>query len=364
MTHCQHYGHCGGCAFDSRTAIDKPNLLRNALIRAGYENPLIFPLIETPLQSRRRADLAATRIGPTITLGLHEARSKTVVDMRECILLDPRIVALLPPLRILLRSLEAFRRSASVIINFLDNGADILLRTDAALTGPDRSKIIAFARTHNTPRISVAKDKAEPEPIIILNPPVITFSGTPVEPPPGAFLQASPQGEAAIIAATLAGLPKLNQKSRIAELYAGIGTLTFALVNHARIEAYEGAADAFAAQERAIRKNNLSGRIKLLLRDLSRRPLQAADLKGCAAVVLDPPYAGAASQIKFLTAAAVPRLIYISCNPEALASDAYALKKSGYALLSAMPIDQFPYSENLESVVVFEMSKQQGLGRL
>ena len=358
MSHCQHFGICGGCASDSRTAIDKSALLRNALIRAGYENPLISPLIETPLQSRRRADLAATRIGPTLTLGLHEARSKTVVDMQECILLDPRIVALLPPLRILLRSLEAFRRTASVIINLVDNGPDILLSTDFALTGPDRNKIIAFARVQNAPRISVAQEKAEPEPIIILSPPVITLSGIRVEPAPGAFLQASPQGEAAIIAATLAGLPKLTAKSRIAELYAGIGTLTFALVNHARVEAYEGAADAVAAQERAIRKNNLAGRIKLLHRDLSRRPLQAADLKGCAAIILDPPYAGAANQIKFLTAAAVPRVIYISCNPEALTNDAYALKKSGYALRSATPIDQFPYSENLESVVVFEMSKQ------
>jgi 23S rRNA (uracil1939-C5)-methyltransferase len=358
VTHCQHYGTCGGCAFDSQTAIDKPALLRNALIRAGYENPPIAPLIETPLQTRRRADLAATRMGPTISLGLHKSRSSDVVDMQECILLNPRIVALLPPLRTLLRSLEAFRRTASVIINVLDNGPDILVRTDATLTGPDRSKIITFARTHNTPRISVAQSNGEPEPIIILNPPVITFSGTPVEPPPGAFLQASPQGEAAIIAATLAGLPKLTAKSRIAELYAGIGTLTFALVKHARVEAYEGAADAVAAQDLAIRKNNLSGRIKLSHRDLSRRPLQPADLKGCAAIVLDPPYAGAANQIKFLTAAAIPRLIYISCNPEALASDAYSLKKSGYALLSATPIDQFPYSENLESVMVFALSKQ------
>jgi len=358
MSHCRHFGVCGGCTVDDRAAIDKSLVLRNALIRAGYENPPVAPLVEIPLQTRRRADLGATRSGTVIALGLHKARNTEVVDMQECMLLDPRIFALLPPLRVLLRSLEGFRRVASVIINLLDNGPDILLRTDAVLTGPDRSKIIGFARAHNTPRISVATDKAEPEPIIILDAPVITLSGIPVEPAPGAFLQASPAGEAAIIAATLAGLPKLSTKSRVVELFAGIGTLTFALAKLARIEAYEGSLDAVAAQERAIRSENLAGRITLTQRDLTRRPLQNVDLAGVAAIVLDPPYAGAANQMKFLAASAIPRIIYISCNPNALGSDAYVIRAAGYRLLSATPIDQFPYSANLESVVVFDKLKQ------
>ena len=73
--------------------------------------------------------------------------------MRD-VLLDPGIVALLPPLRVLLRSLEGFRKAASVVINLLDNGADILVRGDADFAGPDRNKIIAFARAQNVPRFS------------------------------------------------------------------------------------------------------------------------------------------------------------------------------------------------------------------
>jgi 23S rRNA (uracil1939-C5)-methyltransferase len=357
MSHCRHFGLCGGCAVDDRAAIDKFSLLRSALIRAGYENPPVAPLVEIPLRTRRRADLAATRSGAVVTLGLHRSRSAEVVDMQECVLLDPGIVALLPPLRMLLRSLEGFRKAASVVINLLDNGADILVRGDADFTGPDRNKIIAFARAQNVPRFSIAKDKAEPEPVIILNPPVITLSAIPVEPAPGAFLQASRAGEAAIIAAVLAGLPKLTAKSRIAELYAGIGTLTFAVARLARVEAYEGNADAVTAQERAIRRNNLAGRITLTQRDLSRRPLQLPDLTARAAAILDPPYAGASVQMRFLIAASVPRIIYVSCNPDALAKDAHALANAGYTLLAATPIDQFPYSENLESVVVFGKPK-------
>ncbi|OYV52961.1 MAG: (uracil-5)-methyltransferase [Acidocella sp. 20-58-15] len=353
MSHCIHFGACGGCAVADRTAVEKPALLQAALQRAGYAGVTVAALVETPLQTRRRVDLAIKRYAGVITLGLHRARSDEIIDMTECVLLTPRIVALLPDFRILLRSIEALRRTGAVIINWLDTGPDILLRLDGDLTGPDRTKLIAFARAHNAVRISVAKGAAEAELVVMLSSPVITLSGVAVEPPPGAFLQASAAGEAAIIQAVLAGLPKLTAKSRIVELYAGVGTLSFALVPHGRVEAYEGAADAVAAHELALRKANLAGRMSVAVRDLTRRPLMVADMTKAAVVVLDPPYGGTGPQMKNLAAALVPRIIYVSCNPDALATDAFALKRAGYEVVSATPIDQFPYSENLESVVVF-----------
>jgi 23S rRNA (uracil1939-C5)-methyltransferase len=351
LNHCIHFGTCGGCAVDDRHAINKPQRLRQAL--SLYPDTPIAPLVETPMRTRRRADLAATRKGTEISLGLHQAGGARVVDMRECALLLPEIVTLLPELRILLRSLQALKSTGSVVINWLDHGPDILLRMDAPFTQPDKSKIITFARAHNAPRISVATGTDIPEPVVILRPPIITFSNIAVAPPPGGFLQASSAGEAAIIAAVLAGLPKLTAKSRIVELFAGSGTLSFALAQHAHVEAYEGDDAATAALDQAIRANSLGGRMRVARRDLHRRPLQAAAFAKAAAVVLDPPYAGAALQMRFLCAANIPRIIYISCNPQALATDAAQLHRAGYKLLAATPIDQFPFSENLESVVVF-----------
>ncbi|HQT65240.1 MAG TPA: class I SAM-dependent RNA methyltransferase [Acidocella sp.] len=328
-------------------------MLRTALQRAGYPNVTLAPLLETPLKSRRRVDLAVKRFAGAITLGLHRARSDEIIDMTECVLLERRILALLPPMRVLLRSIEGLRRTGSVIINWLDSGPDILLRLDADITGPDRTKMIAFAREHRALRISFAKGTEAAEPVAMLASPVMTLSGIEVVPPPGAFLQASIAGEAEIIKAVLAGLPKLTAKARIVELYAGIGTLSFALVPHGRIEAYEGAVDAVTAHELAIRRANLAGRMQVSVRDLNRRPLLIAEIAKAAVVVLDPPYAGAGAQMKNLAASGVKRIIYVSCNPDALATDAFALQRAGYEILTATPIDQFPYSENLESVVVF-----------
>lgn len=338
---------------DDPGAIDKVSLLEGALARAGFADAPVAPLVEVPAGTRRRVDLAATRKGVDIALGLHKARGADVVDMRECALLRPEFLPLLPPLRELLRSLTAFRRAGSVVINWLDNGPDILLRLDAEFLQPDRRRIIEFAKAHGAPRISIATGTEMPEPVVIAVPPVVSFGGVAVTPPPGGFLQASVEGETAIIAAVLAGLPRLTAKARVVELFAGAGTLSFPLAALARVEAYEGDEAAVAAADAAARGAGLAGRVTFARRDLHRRPLQPADMAKAACVVLDPPFAGAAAQMRFIVASGVARVIYVSCNPEALAPDAGALRRAGYGVIAATPIDQFPYSGNLESVVVF-----------
>ena len=352
MAHCVHFGICGGCAVDDRAALDKSRLLRDALARAGYADAPIAPLVEVPAGTRRRVDLAVTRKGAELALGLHKARGEDVVDMRECALLRPEFLPLLLPLRELLRSLTGLRRAGGVVINWLENGPDILLRLDAECALPDRRRIVEFAKTHGAPRICVAVGRDAPEPVAVLQPPRINFGGVAVTPPPGGFLQASAEGEAAIISAVLAGLPKLTNKARIVELFAGAGTLSFPLAAHARVEAYEGDEPACAAADSATRAAGLAGRLGFTRRDLHRRPLQPADMAKAAAVVLDPPYAGAAAQMRFIVMSNVARVIYVSCNPDALAADAGQLRRAGYKVLAATPIDQFPYSGNLESVVV------------
>jgi 23S rRNA (uracil1939-C5)-methyltransferase len=187
----------------------------------------------------------------------------------------------------------------------------------------------------------------------MLRPAHIRFGSIDVDPPPGAFLQASAEGEEAIVRAVLAGLPVCSRQTRIAELYAGCGTITFALANQARVTAWEGDTSAAGAIELAARKAGLEGRISVERRDLARQPVLAQDLSAFAAAVLDPPYAGAPAQIAQIAAARVPRVIYVSCNPAALARDARFLHEAGYRVVAATPIDQFLWSARLESVVVF-----------
>jgi 23S rRNA (uracil1939-C5)-methyltransferase len=355
---CRHFGRCGGCVLQHWHDADyrswKSGLLSYALRQAGFAPPDPIEFIPGLPGERRRLDFAVRRVPGRMILGLHEQRSSKVVDLTDCLVLHPILVALMAPLRTLLLGLRAVRREASVVINLLDSGPDMLLRTDAVLTLEDRLALTGFATAHDLPRISHARSDDEPETIAMLRPPTTSWSGAVVRPPPGAFVQATTEGERAIVAAVQRGMPaKRNSKARVAELYAGCGTLTFALAEFCRVAAFEGDAASAGALKQAVNQAGLAGRIETWQRDLARQPLSAKELEAFGAVVLDPPHGGAAAQFGQIAVAGVPTVVYVSCNPATLSRDARVLQGSGYTLAAVTAIDQFLWSARLESVTVF-----------
>ena len=354
---CPHFGICGGCAVqhwaDSHYAAWKANLIAGALRRAGFASDGLI-LQRTPPRARRRMDFALRRNQGSVTVGLHAARSDNLVDLQVCEILHPTLFALVAPLRIVLKSLTAFRREGSAIVNLLDSGPDLLLRLDDTPDSGDRTRLAAFAEAHGLPRITCAPLRGGMETAAQLRPAITRLQGVTIAPPPGAFLQASQAGEDAIVAAMLAGLPeRLPARARVVELFAGVGTLTFALAKRARVVAYEGDRVAADCLVSAVNGSGLAGRVTIAIRDLARQPLAAKEMAGAAAIVLDPPYAGAAAQMEQIAAAGAPRVIYVSCNPAALVRDARVLGMAGYRLIQSTAIDQFLWSARVEGVAVF-----------
>ena len=365
---CRHFGVCGGCSVQHWSGEKyrgwKAGLLAGALRRAGFQDVALEPFVGAVPGARRRMDLAIRRVAGRVVLGLHVGQSAEVIGLEECPVLHPGLVVLLGPLRAALARLAGLRRVGSAVVNLLDSGPDLLLFTDVALTAGDRAMLADFARGQGMPRVSWAPvagardDHDAAEPVAALSPARTVLSGVEVAVPPGAFLQASAAGEAAIVAAVLAGLPeRLGTRAQVAELYAGCGSLTLALAQRARVAAFEGNALAVAALRAAAGQTGLGGRVSVRQQDLARRPVLANEFLPYAAVVLDPPFAGAAAQIAQIAASAVGRVIYVSCNPAALARDATMLRSAGFTILAATPIDQFLWSARLESVVVFGRAK-------
>jgi 23S rRNA (uracil1939-C5)-methyltransferase len=352
---CAHFLEgCGGCALQhwapTPQAAWKRERLRVALARGGFPEAPIAETITTPPGVRRRADFAIRRGTDGLRLGFHAAGSAAILDIAACPVLHPRLVAVLKPLRDLLPRLPALKRDGSAVLNLLDTGPDLLLRTDGTLDAAGRAMLAAFAAAHGLPRIAWARGNGVPEIAAQLGPVAITLNGVAVTPSPGAFLQASPEGEQAIIAAMLAGLPaKLAGRGRIADLHAGFGTLSLALARRGRVMAFESDGAAVAALANAAAKAGLP--LAGTRRDLVRQPLTVAELAPFAAVVLDPPFAGAEEQAGLLARSAVPAVIYVSCNPQALARDLRFFADQGWRVDAATPIDQFLWSGQLEAVV-------------
>jgi len=332
---CRHFPECGGCQLqhvDDEAYVDYlKDRIAAALAAQGVAAPEILPPHLSPPRSRRRAALKAA--GGLV--GFNAAASHRIVDMRECHILRPELFALVAPLRRLLQG------RAGAGMTLADQGVDLLLEGVAADTLEAAEAMTAFARDNRLARLAL-DDGYGPQTVWEPEPVTLTLSGTPVALPHGAFLQATAEGEAALVAAVREAVAGA---SVAADLFAGIGT--FALALKAKVYAAEGARDSALALKAA------GGGLFVDHRDLFRRPLDVAELDRFEAVVLDPPRAGAKEQAPLLAASAVPRIAYVSCNPATFARDARVLIDGGYRLSWVKPVGQFRWSTHVELAACF-----------
>ncbi len=343
---CRHFPTCGGCQLqhldDASYAAFVRDRVVGALAGQGLEAE-VRPALISPPMTRRRATLHAERRGRGVRLGFAEASSHQLIDLAECHILLPGLFALVAPLRKLLGAMLADRARCDVHMTLADQGIDVLITGKLASGLAAAEAITDFAQTHALARLSVdegygAEARWEPQPV------TITLGGVPVALPPGAFLQATAEGEAALVTAAREAI---GPARLIADLFSGLGT--FALALPGKVYAAEGARDAVLAL-----KSASAGRpVFVEHRDLFRRPLTPAELDRFEAVVLDPPRAGAREQIAQLAQAATPKLAYVSCNPSSFARDAKILCEHGWRLQWVQPVGQFLWSTHVELAAAF-----------
>jgi 23S rRNA (uracil1939-C5)-methyltransferase len=280
-----------------------------------------------------------------VLLGFNAEGSHRIIDMHECHILRPELFALVAPLRKLMGEFIGPRGSGGVRMTLADQGPDILLEKVDVEGLQAAEALSAFAETHRLARLALddgygPQTRWEPEPV------TITLGGVAVALPHGAFLQATAEGEAALVSAVREAV---GPARIVADLFAGLGT--FALSLQGRILAAEGARDAVLVLKSAA--NRAQRQIFVNHRDLFRRPLDEKELSRFEAVILDPPRAGAKEQVAHLAASSVPRIAYVSCNPATFARDAKTLIDGGYRLEWVKPVGQFRWSTHVELVGCF-----------
>jgi 23S rRNA (uracil1939-C5)-methyltransferase len=346
---CRHFPRCGGCQLqhldDATYAGFITDRIATALAAQDIEATIRAPILSPP-KTRRRATLHAERRGRQIHLGFTEQNSHALVDLQECWILAPELFALLQPLRGLLSVLLSGNRRAGVTLTRVDQGVDVVIDGVEGHGLAAAEGITAFAERHGLARLSLdsgfgAEARWEPEPV------TITLGGVPVPFPAGAFLQATIEGEAALVDAVREAV---GRAGAVADLFAGLGTFALNLPN-ARVYAAEAAREAVLALKTA------AGRVQRHAvadhRDLYRRPLAPEELDRFAAIVLDPPRAGARDQVAALAASRVPTVAYVSCNPSSFARDAKILREGGLRLDWVQPVGQFLWSTHVELAARF-----------
>ena len=346
---CPHFGACGGCALlhasDAFVAGWKRERIVTALAARGLEAE-VTPTITSPMAARRRATLSAKRTRTGATIGFHARREARIVEIPECRVLDPAIPAGFDALRRVAAEGGSRKGEMKMTVAVTEGGLDVDVTGGKPLDGPARLRLAAVAGETGLARLAW-----EGETISAPHTPALVFGPARVVPPPGAFLQATREGEAALLAAAREAV---GDAGRIADLFAGLGTFALPLAEAAEVTAWEGEAAMVGSLLAGWR--GTGGRLKRVeafSRDLFRKALTAGELKGFDAAVIDPPRAGAAAQSEALAASAVPRIAAISCNPETFARDARILVDGGYVLDWVRPVDQFRGAAHVELAAAF-----------
>ena len=347
---CVHARTCGGCllqhAADAFVADWKLGVVQSALAGQGI-TALFRPIITSPPRSRRRATLAARRTKGGALIGFHARASDMLVDIPNCQLLHPDLMATFPALAALVKLGGSRSGEVSLTVTRSLAGPDVMVTGGRPADALFKMQLARLAETHGIARLTWNGETAA-----LRAAPMQRFGRALVAPPPGAFLQATAEGEVALLQSIALAV---GSARKITDLFAGVGTFSLPLAERAEIHAVEGDAAMKAALDKGARNAEGLRRVTVEVRDLFRRPLEADEFKGVEAVVIDPPRAGAEAQTHALARAKVSVIASVSCNPITFARDAKILLASGYKLDWVQVVDQFRWSSHVELVSRFSL---------
>jgi 23S rRNA (uracil1939-C5)-methyltransferase len=349
---CRHYKGCGGCglqhASDAFVARWKVEVVRQALEARNLAAP-IRALHTSPPRSRRRATFAGKRTKKGATVGFHAPSSDVIRDVPDCLLIRPSLAACLPVLSPIVELGGSRKGEMRLTVTETDTGLDLSITGGKPLDVSMTQEIVAIAMRGGFVRVSW-----DGETLVSETPPVTMFGSAPVPLPPGAFLQATAEGEAALLSSVSEALA--DAKGPVADLFSGVGTFALPLAAKREVHAVEGERAMLAALDQGWRHGQGLHRVTTECRDLFRRPIPSDDLRRYNAVIIDPPRAGAEAQTTELAQSGVPHVAFVSCNPVTFARDAEILTRAGYDLRWLDVVDQFRWSPHVELVAYFSLA--------
>lgn len=377
---CLYKEQCGGCSLrnlDVETyQNDKNENFLKILRTINQDSVKISPTVFVEDGNRRRASLAFNYKKGQIILGFNEYKSDNLVDVEKCASLTPRLNDNLIKIRKLLleickipcveknkkKVISKTITSGDVWVCDADNGIDIVLEFDFDLNLEQRMVIFETAQNVDAIiRISHRRNTLKtPEPIVEKIKPIIKIADYDVYIPAGTFLQASKQGEQALVNAVMKYLG--DSSGKIADLFCGVGTFSYPLsVNkNNKILSIDSSKELLTGFKSSVNKNIIPN-IEIVDKNLFKYPLDESELKGYEVVVFDPPRAGAGAQINKIIEMSSEnkpnKLIAVSCNPHSFVKDANLLIEGGYKLEDVTMVDQFVYSNHSELVALFTKCK-------
>lgn len=356
---CPHYSVCGNCTLQHLNQdyyhAWKTKMVEEAFRAEGLKPQNWLKPIFIAGGNRRRATFSAFKGGRSLAFGYYQRRSQRIHDIDSCLVADPRLLELRAAIKPILMTLMSEAAPVDVFLQISGNAVDVVLTGPIGIHGrPDEACRPAVQKILDLPGVARVswrvREGAVIEPLLNRGAVHAQFGILQVALPPDAFMQPTPEGEAALVDAIMKELP---DDGHFADLFSGCGTFSGPMLTHGSVDSFESDVPAVQALAKAARGMPL----RVFKRDLFKNPLHPQELNHFDAVIFDPPRAGCEAQMVSLAKSRVDRVIGLSCNPATFARDARLLTKGGYRLKSLQIVDQFIWSHHVEVVGVFTKSR-------
>jgi 23S rRNA (uracil1939-C5)-methyltransferase len=360
---CPYYESCGGCVIqhaDARTQVAaKQRWLEDCLERIGKVQPesLLAPVYGEEWGYRRRARLSVRYVEKKggAMVGFRERRSTYVADMQGCLVLPPRVSALIPGLRELIGRLSIRDRVPQVEVAVGERVTVLVLRHLLPPSDDDAALLRGFADRHGVQLWLQPRGPDSAEPFHPLGAPPLDYDlpefGVRIAFQPTDFTQVNHAVNRLLVQRAVRLLDP-QPGERIGDLFCGLGNFSLPLAARgAQVIGLEGSRTLVQRARANALANGLTAQFEVAnLFEPNLAPLGPFDK-----LLLDPPREGAIEVAKALPAQWPRRIVYVSCDAATLARDAGVLVNvKGFHLAAAGVVNMFPHTAHVESIALFE----------
>ncbi|MBR2929618.1 MAG: 23S rRNA (uracil(1939)-C(5))-methyltransferase RlmD [Clostridia bacterium] len=373
---------CRSCAYKnisySDEALKKEEGVRRLFSRRELSVP-VAKIITSPAETRYRnkAQYPIARVGGRYTVGFYAPKSHRVCPIEDCPL-TPEVFS-----EIVALCLSHFEKHSLSVYNeesgegllrhiYLRRGevtGEILLTiVVTSFAFPHADELVASVRERFPQVVGILLNKNSEATNVILGDEYKTLYGVPYifDVLAGVRLKITAQSfyqvnrtACELLYAKARDLAAPTKADTVLDLYCGAGSIGLSMARDAGevigIEIVESAVEC--AKENAVANGITNASFFTGDAANTERLLEAAERKigkriDPDVVILDPPRAGCAPELLSFVASREPkRIVYISCNPKTLARDAELLAALGYKADTVYPVDMFPMTGHVESVV-------------
>lgn len=377
MEKCKYAAKCGGCThlqktYEEQLAI-KQNTVKELMKPFGQVQPILG--MENPYHYRNKvhAVFSSDKKG-VIQAGTYEPGTHRVVDIDSCLIDNEKADAIILTIKQLMKSFKyrAFNEDTGrgfirhVLIRTAQNTGQIMVVIVVGeLIFPSKNNFIKALRNEHPEITTILTNLNDRRTSMVLGDREQTLFG------PGyiedvlcgkkfkisakSFYQVNPLQTEVLYKKALE-LAALTGKEKILDAYSGIGTIGIIASDLAgQVIGVELNKDAVKDAQINCKLNGVKNARYFQGDAGAFMEQEAADQNHYDLVFLDPPRAG--SDEKFLASLAKlapPKVVYISCNPETLARDLKYLERKGYSVKKCVPLDMFPWTDHVETVVKLE----------